>query len=101
MSERMKWRITVGDHTLNEDEATVDHVLAVVDLTGLDEWDVIDPGASPKILLAWAAVVLALGESTDIAAATTFLKSRPAGDLIQCYRRMPLAVPDAAGSAAA
>jgi hypothetical protein len=89
----MGWKIEFAGHQLAEADVTMDHVLAVVELTGRDEWDVIDPSSSPKLLTAWCAVVLAIGTDESAEFSALYLRTRPITELLSAISFDVLDVP--------
>jgi hypothetical protein len=85
----MAWRITIGGKTFDEPEVTIEHILTVAEMTGRDEWALLDPTETPRTLVAWVSVALAVTSDQPVGVAAAFVRTRPMTEVVAAFGQMP------------
>jgi hypothetical protein len=85
----MTWRITIGGKTFDETEVTTEHILTVAEMTGRDEWAIFNPTESPRTMVAWASVALAVTTGQQVGVAAAFVRSRPINEIMATFGVAP------------
>lgn len=79
----MGWKISSGDHSMTDAEATAAHVAVVAELVGGDAWSSASPLSGPRVALAWLAVMVAAETKVPIVDAVKAVYAMPLAEFME------------------
>jgi len=78
----MGWKLTYEGHSWSEDEVTVADAVIVSELLERDDWQVMQPSASPRACVAWLSTLLARTAGVSIEEAQAAVLALPFATLV-------------------